>query len=263
MRTIFNRKKKKISWYGLCAFFGSGHIEIGCSFKSRAGPSVNNLAQTHQNICKWNAAHWILYLDLLFPKLRATIIQKSPPPPPPEYRATSKILYKPTESHLHWKRIKEESRRLVQFFHLLFIWNADILWLFAERLPHIEKRYFITSMPGQKSMGAMLILPKTEFSRLLVYHFLIVNDTAMSYIVRDTAGQITALTIRTYWFYPLVAKIVITLITRYMGPTCGPPKADRTQVGLILVPWILLSGSVCIIDIYVCTRAFVSVDKIR
>ena len=35
---------------------------------------------------------------------------------------------------------------------------------------------------------------------------------------------------------------VITLKTRFMGPTWGPPGADRTQVGPMLAPWILLSG---------------------
>ena len=33
-----------------------------------------------------------------------------------------------------------------------------------------------------------------------------------------------------------------TLIARFMGPTWGPPGADRTQVGPMLTPWTLLSG---------------------
>ena len=33
-----------------------------------------------------------------------------------------------------------------------------------------------------------------------------------------------------------------TLIARFMGPTCGPSRADRTQVGPMLAPWTLLSG---------------------
>ena len=33
------------------------------------------------------------------------------------------------------------------------------------------------------------------------------------------------------WFY------CPTLISRYMGPTCGLPGADRTQVGPMLAPW--------------------------
>ena len=32
------------------------------------------------------------------------------------------------------------------------------------------------------------------------------------------------------------------LIARFMGPTWGPSGADRTQVGPMLAPWILLSG---------------------
>ena len=33
-----------------------------------------------------------------------------------------------------------------------------------------------------------------------------------------------------------------SLITRFKGPTWGPPGADRTQVGPMLAPWTLLSG---------------------
>ena len=33
-----------------------------------------------------------------------------------------------------------------------------------------------------------------------------------------------------------------TLIARFIGPTWGPTGADRTQVGLLLAPWTLLSG---------------------
>ena len=39
------------------------------------------------------------------------------------------------------------------------------------------------------------------------------------------------------WMHP-----TCTLIARFMGPTWGPPGDDRTQVGPMLVPWILLSG---------------------
>ena len=35
---------------------------------------------------------------------------------------------------------------------------------------------------------------------------------------------------------------MITLITRFMGPTWGPTGANRTQVGPILATWTLLSG---------------------
>ena len=31
----------------------------------------------------------------------------------------------------------------------------------------------------------------------------------------------------------------MTLITSFMGPTCDPPGADRTQVGPVLAPWTL------------------------
>ena len=35
----------------------------------------------------------------------------------------------------------------------------------------------------------------------------------------------------------------ISLIARFMGPTWGPSGADRTQVGPMLAPWTLLSGT--------------------
>ena len=36
----------------------------------------------------------------------------------------------------------------------------------------------------------------------------------------------------------------LTLIARFMGPTCGPSGADRAQVGPMLAPWTLLSGDI-------------------
>ena len=35
---------------------------------------------------------------------------------------------------------------------------------------------------------------------------------------------------------------ISSLIARFMGPTWGPPGADRTLVGPMLAPWTLLSG---------------------
>ena len=35
---------------------------------------------------------------------------------------------------------------------------------------------------------------------------------------------------------------IVTLIARLMGLTWGPSGADRTQVGPLLAPWILLTG---------------------
>ena len=39
-----------------------------------------------------------------------------------------------------------------------------------------------------------------------------------------------------------VAKLTNTPIARFMGPTWGPPGADRTQVGPMWATWTLLSG---------------------
>ena len=46
----------------------------------------------------------------------------------------------------------------------------------------------------------------------------------------------------------------IPLIARFMGPTWGPPGADRTQVGTRLAPWSLLSGTVSILRRFVVVR---------
>ena len=38
------------------------------------------------------------------------------------------------------------------------------------------------------------------------------------------------------------AQAVFTQITRFMGPTWGPPGSCRPQMGPMLAPWTLLSG---------------------
>ena len=39
------------------------------------------------------------------------------------------------------------------------------------------------------------------------------------------------------------STMILPLIARFMGPTWGPSGGDRTQVGPMLAPWTLLSGS--------------------
>ena len=39
-----------------------------------------------------------------------------------------------------------------------------------------------------------------------------------------------------------IINVCASLIARFMGPTWGPPGADRTQIGPMLAPWSLLSG---------------------
>ena len=43
--------------------------------------------------------------------------------------------------------------------------------------------------------------------------------------------------------YHTSANSITPLVTRFMGPTWGPSGADRTQVGPMLAPWTLLSGT--------------------
>ena len=40
------------------------------------------------------------------------------------------------------------------------------------------------------------------------------------------------------------AEIFTTLMARFVGPTWGPPGADRTQIGPMLAPWSLESGHI-------------------
>ena len=42
--------------------------------------------------------------------------------------------------------------------------------------------------------------------------------------------------------FPLYIMTPYTLIAKFIGPMCGPPGADMTQVGPMLAPWTLLSG---------------------
>ena len=43
---------------------------------------------------------------------------------------------------------------------------------------------------------------------------------------------------------PEIWNVFTPLIARFMGPTWGPSGADRTQVGPMLAPWSLLSGTI-------------------
>ena len=62
------------------------------------------------------------------------------------------------------------------------------------------------------------------------------------------AGESGAISLM-YFCTGLVAVLVQawllgTLIARFIGPTWGPPGADRTQVDPMLAPWTLLSGDI-------------------
>ena len=51
---------------------------------------------------------------------------------------------------------------------------------------------------------------------------------------------------------PDLALGIDTQIARFMGPTWGPPVADRTQVGPMLAPWSLLTGVFA--SVFVCVH---------
>ena len=51
-----------------------------------------------------------------------------------------------------------------------------------------------------------------------------------------------------HWAYCLCGRRILTytpLIARFMRPTWGPSGAHRIQVGPMLAPWTLLSGTFC------------------
>ena len=81
-----------------------------------------------------------------------------------------------------------------------------------------------------------------------------------SYFVQLTEKQnIYQLQIIQYSSYirPMAGRPRIAFpIARFMGPTWSPSRADRTQVGPMLAPWILLSRITCVVyvgTITVCT----------
>ena len=56
--------------------------------------------------------------------------------------------------------------------------------------------------------------------------------------------QTMLLVVFLYWPSLLIIHIKTSQITRFTEPTWGPSGADRTQVGPMLAPWILLSGMI-------------------
>ena len=59
--------------------------------------------------------------------------------------------------------------------------------------------------------------------------------------------QVPAMVVEDHYYQELF-WLITSLIIRFMGPTWGPPGANRTQVGPMLAPWILLSGFGWILD---------------
>ena len=54
-----------------------------------------------------------------------------------------------------------------------------------------------------------------------------------------------------------------TLRARFVGPTWGPSGADRTQVGPMLAPWTLLSGTISNIIIYLVLPDYSTLSAVR
>ena len=74
-----------------------------------------------------------------------------------------------------------------------------------------------------------------DFSRVV---YLITAVNAILVYIRNSQAMGNAQQINILVQFP----ISNTLIARFMGPTLGPPGADRTHVGSMLALWIMLSG---------------------
>ena len=105
------------------------------------------------------------------------------------------------------------------------------------------------------------------------------TDISFATIIKDTALHfplpVPYLLHNTHWLHKILSwKVIVTegpglimfiwisvsgcvsikattQIARFMGPTWGPPGADRSQVGPMLAPWTLLSGKTVMSSLYV------------
>ena len=81
----------------------------------------------------------------------------------------------------------------------------------------------------------------SNFIRPLLYHTKIQYQNHIN--IHNAENEIQGLGFKIRKFKRKIYRnFVIPLIARFMGPTWGPPGADKTQVVPMLAAWILLSG---------------------
>ena len=83
----------------------------------------------------------------------------------------------------------------------------------------------------------MMYGPRAAISRVLCVSLCSMERKTVAPIYTRTSVTEFFLEIRAY-----IHDYIPSLTARFMGPTGGPSGTDRTQVGLMLAPWTLLSG---------------------
>ena len=67
-----------------------------------------------------------------------------------------------------------------------------------------------------------------------------------------------------YWAMIYQESGIQSQITKFMGPTWGPPRSCRPQVGTILAPWTLLSGvESCLYKVHFYSLMFHGIESVN
>ena len=94
-----------------------------------------------------------------------------------------------------------------------------------------------TPNKGQLDMGIRIhLLFIFLFMFIFLYIYLYIYDWSAWYLVSDFYA------FKCGYVAPFMSASMKSLIAKFMGLEWGPSGADRTQVGPMLAPWILLSG---------------------
>ena len=97
--------------------------------------------------------------------------------------------------------------------------------------------YHVTNISGTKPRKNMITMGKVDTSDLMMIITWAIDISFQSPILKWASYN-------AFEFF-----LGASLITMFMGPTWGPPGADRTHVGPMLDPWTLLSGLLLIVQL--------------
>ena len=109
--------------------------------------------------------------------------------------------------------------------------------------------YPVTNWPWYKWYLVALFFNKAENVKYPIVTGTHTVHNICSHIEKSWLGRMVLLTkfVNHIAFLQLLifpdVRSLLPLIVRFMGPTWGPSGADRTQVGPMLAPWTLLSGT--------------------
>ena len=125
--------------------------------------------------------------------------------------------------------------------------KADVLRYHMDMIMTLTIHSLLTYGGFNKMVTILQVRLSNSFSWMTNFDFL--NKISMQYLlpaclIDYSRGMV--LTGTKPLPQPMMTKLcdIISLIARLMGPTWGPSGANRTQVGSMLAPWILLSGMV-------------------